>query len=153
MNFSELPIEPVRKSVTVKRSIQDAFEIFTSGINRWWPLKTHSVSEERAISCHLETQPDGMIYEVRDDGQRFTWGRILVWEPPRRLVFSWHPGREEETAQEVEVRFIEVAGATVVELEHRGWEKLGDRARTLREDYEKGWELVFNKRFAEICRN
>ena len=44
-------------------------------------------------------------------------------------MLRWHPGREPETAQEVELRFRAEGATTVVELEHRGWAGLGDKAR------------------------
>jgi hypothetical protein len=58
------------------------------------------------------------------------------------VTFSWHPGRDPDTAQEVEVRFEPAEGGTRVELIHRGWEVLGPEAEQLREDYEGGWERV-----------
>ena len=75
---------------------------------------------------------------------------MTTWHPPERLVFAWHPGREVSTAQEVELRFSEVRGGTLVELEHRGWEVLGEEALRIREGYETGWEPVL-KRYVARC--
>ena len=143
-------IEPLRKSVTVKLSPGEAFELFTSGINRWWPLATHSVFQERAAECVMEQRVGGELYEVRDDGERSPWGVILTWDPPRRVVFRWHPGREPETAQEVEIRFSDVRDTTVVELIHRGWEHYGEGAEEMRGRYSGGWDLVLG-RFVETA--
>ena len=46
------------------------------------------------------------VFEELADGARHVWGTITVWEPPGRVVFTWHPGRKPDTAQDVEVRFI-----------------------------------------------
>lgn len=144
-------LEPLRKSVTVARRPAEAFQVFTAGIARWWPLPRYSVSLERARSCGIEPFVGGELFEVRDDGRRCAWGRVLVWDPPRRLAVTWHPGREADTAQEVEVRFVaEGDAATRVELEHRGWAKLGARAAEARERYTDGWDAVLG-RFAGAC--
>lgn len=143
-------LEPVRKSVTVARPQQQAFETFTAGIGRWWPLRTHSIGEERACSCTIEPRVGGDVYEVDDQGARSPWGRVLAWEPPRRFVMTWHPGRAPDTAQEVEVRFVPDGTGTRVELEHRGWQTLGDRARATRDGYESGWLAVLD-RYVAAC--
>ncbi|HEY7510564.1 MAG TPA: SRPBCC family protein [Vicinamibacteria bacterium] len=144
----ESGIEALRASVTVARPPAEAFEVFTAGIARWWPLRSHSIGEARAAFCAIEPRVGGEVYEVRDDGQRFSWGRVLVWEPPHRLVMSWHPGRPLAVAQEVEVRFTPEGGGTRVDLEHRGWEKLGEEAADARASYEGGWRTVLGTHFA-----
>lgn len=137
--------EPLRKSITVNLSVVAAFELFTEGLDRWWPYKKYSVSGERTASCLMEPRQGGRVYELRDDGETFDWGKVLAWEPPHRLVLAWHPGRDSETAQEVEFRFTEQQGATRIDLEHRGWASLGDQARDIRANYAGGWETVLAK--------
>lgn len=144
-------LEPLRKSVTVGRPVAVAFEVFTAGMARWWPLARYSISQARATSCGIDPFVGGEAYEVRDDGVRCTWGKVLAWDPPHRLVLSWHPGREPDLAQELEVRFSEAADATRVDLEHRGWQKLGEAAAASRESYSGGWEYVLKVAFVEAC--
>lgn len=148
-------LEPVRKSVSVSRSVNEAFDLFTAGLGRWWPLASYSISQERARTCALEPRVGGEVYEVRDDGERCPWGRILAWEPPRRFVMTWHPGRDPDTAQELEVRFVAEPGGTRVDLEHRGWQKYGPEveAKGARESYDSdsGWKSVL-ARYVEACR-
>jgi uncharacterized protein YndB with AHSA1/START domain len=145
-------LEPLRKSVTVARPPAEAFRIFTEKIAAWWPLAAYSVSEARAASCCIEPRVGGLIYETRDDGERFPWGHVLVWEPPRRFVMSWHPGADPDTAQEVEIRFEPDGAGTRVELEHRGWQKAGAAARELRDVYEGGWSNVLGTHYVEAMR-
>jgi uncharacterized protein YndB with AHSA1/START domain len=90
----------------------------------------------------LEGRIGGRFFERQEDGTEAVWGTVTAWEPPLRLAFTWHPGRAESTAQEVEVRFTPVDGGTRVELEHRGWEKLGERAEEARNEYDSGWDFV-----------
>jgi hypothetical protein len=65
---------------------------------------------------------------------------VLIWEPPTRFAFSWHPGRAAETAQEVDVRFTPVEGGTHVELEHRGWERLVGPDGEIPDHFDSGWD-------------
>ena len=132
----------VRKSVMVRCSVEEAFRVFSEGVATWWPLETHSVGERSAKTCVLEGRVGGRFFERQEDGREELWGTVTAWEPPQRLAFTWHPGRAESTAQEVAIRFTPVDGGTRVELEHRGWEKLGERAEEARNEYESGWDFV-----------
>lgn len=138
-------LEPVRKSIQVNLSPDAAFRRFTEEIAAWWPLKTHSVGEERAEMVVFETQRGGRIYERTRDGAIHVWGTVIACDPPDRVVFSWHPGREADTAQEVEIRFLASERGTRVELEHRGWEALGDGAENMRSRYSEGWDYVLGR--------
>jgi len=143
--------EPVRKSITVRCTPERAFSVFTTGLARWWPLATHSLSQARATGCGIDPLVGGQVYEVGDDGERISWGWVLEWEPPRRFVLAWHPGGTPEQAQEVELRFTAVPDGTKVDLEHRQWEKLGELAAAAREGYNAGWESVFVVLYARAC--
>lgn len=138
----ETTIQPVRTTVTVNRARQDAFRIFTDEIASWWPLGSHSVGGERAAAAVFEAHAGGRVFERTVDGREHEWGRVLVYEPPHRLVFSWHPGRPAHEATEVELTFHERDGRTEVHLEHRGWERLGDRGPSVRDQYDAGWPVV-----------
>jgi uncharacterized protein YndB with AHSA1/START domain len=142
-------LEPVRKSVTVPLALEEAFDLFTARIASWWPLgERFSISGSRATSCVIEPRTGGAVYEVRDDGEKLSWGHVLTWEPPRRVMLSWHPGRSPDMAQEVEVTFVPAGTSTTVELVHRGWQNLGEEAVAVRASYEGGWETVFLGAFA-----
>lgn len=143
-------IEPVRRSVTVGCNAAEAFRIFTADFDSWWPLATHSVGRTEAELCAFEGREGGKIYEIGRDGVVHPWGVVTVWDPPRRIVFSWYPGRGADTAQEVEISFTDVDGGARVELEHRGWEVLGDKAEKLRGAYEAGWLPVLG-RYVAAC--
>ena len=142
---SQKVLSPVKKSVAVGLPVEAAFRLFTEGIDQWWPLATHSVGGEDAEAVYLEGLVGGRIYEVLKDHSQSEWGRVLAWEPPERLVFSWYPGRTPSTAQEVEVTFSPEAGGTRIELIHRGWELLGGRAQAMRNAYDSGWVEVLGK--------
>ena len=138
-------IEPVRKQLKVGLSVEQAFELFTAGIAKWWPMVTHSVGEEQAETCFFEGWVGGRIVEVLKDGSQSEWGRVHVWEPFHKVSFHWYPGRTPDTAQEVTVTFSEIPGGSLVELVHIGWETLGTDAQARRSGYETGWDFVLEK--------
>jgi uncharacterized protein YndB with AHSA1/START domain len=141
--------EVVRRSVTVSRTTEDAFRLFTEGIATWWPLESHSIGKDGVDpeTVVLEGRTGGRMYERMADGDEAHWGTILAWEPPHRVVISWEL-RPERPATEVEVRFSPEGDGTRVELEHRGWERLGEQADEARSSYVTGWEYVLG-RYAE----
>ena len=141
-------VTPLTKTVTVNRPPEEAFRIYTEGIATWWPLETHSPSQ-KAETVIMEPREGGRLYERTRDGEEVDWGEILVWEPPHRLVHSWHLGGP--AATEVELRFRPEGDGTLIELEHRGWERHGDRAADLRMQYDSGWDFVFGERYAGVA--
>jgi len=135
-------LDPVRKSVTVRLPRDRAFELFTARIAEWWPLRTHSIGQEKAQTVVFEGREGGRVYERTGDGAEHQWGTVLAWSPPERFVMTWHPGNSADQAQRVEVRFFPEVGGTRLELSHAGWEALGDRAADYRTNYEGGWQGV-----------
>lgn len=144
-------IEPLRKQLKVQLATQQAFELFTAGIGKWWPVPTHSVGEEQADTCFFEGWVGGRIVEVLKDGSESEWGRVLLWEPFHKVSFYWYPGRTPDTAQEVTVTFSEIPAGTLVELVHTGWETLGTAAQARRDGYDTGWDYVLAKYVIEAA--
>jgi len=140
-------VPPVEKSILVPCDPARAFQAFTAEIAAWWPLKTHSVGQDRAQTVCIEPRVGGRVFETADDGSTCDWGRILAWSPPSGFSMTWHPGRTPGTEQVVELSFISEAGGTRVRLVHRGWEALGEKAQPTRDSYDNGWDAVFVQRF------
>ncbi|MGH2755765.1 MAG: SRPBCC family protein [Actinomycetota bacterium] len=136
----ETATAPVKKRLSLNVPPGRAFEVFTESIGSWWPLLTHSVFGDRAVDCVFEPGVGGRIYERDVEGAEADWGRVLVWDPPHRIVFSWQPNQERVAATEVEVRFDADGTGTAFELVHRGWELLGSEGAEARAGYEKGWD-------------
>ena len=132
----------VEKSVTVSVPVERAFDVFTAEIGTWWPLRTHAVDTERSETVVMEGRVGGRLYERTPSGEEHVWGTLVDWEPPNRIVYSWHPGRGEETAQEVEITFSPEGDGTRVDIRHYGWEKLGDRLEDTIASYQEGWDKV-----------
>jgi uncharacterized protein YndB with AHSA1/START domain len=139
-----ITIAPVRKSIRVNASQAHAFEVFTSGIGRWWPRKK-SIGKMPMKAAVIEPRLGGRWYELGEDGSQADVGKVLAWEPPQRFVVSWDINSQwkPDTAvsSEVEVRFIaDGPNATLVELEHRKFEQMGAEAgASMRKDVDGGW--------------
>jgi uncharacterized protein YndB with AHSA1/START domain len=142
-------IPAVRRSVTVDRSVEEAFRVFTDGIASGWPLDSHSLASGRedvtAETVVLEARAGGRLYERMSDGKEGYWGTITSWEPPRRVVISWKVDPDAAAPTEIEVTFSPDGERTRVELEHRGWERLGEQARAARDGYDGGWKTVLGR--------
>lgn len=143
----KLTLEPVVKTLRTAWTAAEAFEVFTTRVNDWWPLATHSVGDEHATSVTIEPGVGGQLVETTDDGARHVWGTILEWTEGRHLAFTWHPGQPEDLATIVDVRFRDVPGGSEALLVHVGWEVRGAQAADVRARYETGWDPVL-ARFA-----
>jgi len=154
---SSTALPPIRSTFVVPLTQPRAFELFVRKLPEWWPLTQRSVFRERAVSCHVEAEPGGRLFERGSDGSEVLWGKITQLEEPTRVVFSWHPGAPEKLATEIEVRFVaeghgalgaragEPRGFTRVVLEQRGWERLGERSGFVRGLFEKTWGSVLGR--------
>ena len=135
-------IEPIRLDFEVSCDPEHAFEVWTMRIGQWWP-NDHTVSAEPGLKVILEARVGGRIFERRNNGIEHDWGEVTVWEPPTRLGYTWHLNRDRKDATEVEIRFTELgAGATRVEIEHRGWERLGREGVSWRDRNRGGWATL-----------
>jgi DNA-binding transcriptional ArsR family regulator/uncharacterized protein YndB with AHSA1/START domain len=132
--------EAIRKSVTVRATVERAFQVFTDEITTWFPLATHSYGGQETVEAVFEGRTGGRVYEIQKDGTEAEWAEVVAWEPPSRFVLDW-----KICPSEVEVRFSdEEGGITRVDLEHRGWERAGQNAEAMRESYDGGWEVVLD---------
>ena len=159
MATKSVSIEPVVKTVTVACTPEEAFRYFTADFGMWWPAAAHSVVayasqfKDKPATVILEPRVSGRIFERTRAGEEHAWGSVLVWQPPRRVAFSFHPGRDDKEAQTVEVTFSATPEGTSVVLTHSGWEKLSANARQARDSYNQGWEGVFGTAYPEYIRN
>jgi|SRR5436190_24390179 len=139
-----ITIAPVRKSIRVRASQGHAFEVFTSGLGRWWP-RDKGIGKMPMKAAVLETKLGGRWYELAEDGTQTNVGKVIVWEPPRRFVMTWDINSQwkpdANVSSEVEVRFIpDGTDATRVELEHRKFEQMGaEGGNKMRKDVDGGW--------------
>jgi len=147
-------IAPVRKNIRVNASQRHAFEVFTSGLGRWWP-RDHGIGKKPMKEAVMETRLGGRWYEVAEDGSQANVGKIIVWEPPRRFVMTWDINSkwkpDTSVSSEVEVRFIPDGEGTRVELEHRRFEQMGAEAgEKMRKGVDGGWPGMLERFRLEV---
>jgi uncharacterized protein YndB with AHSA1/START domain len=129
-------------SFDVACSTDHAFALWTSRIGTWWP-QDHTVTGEPGLVIVLEGVVGGRIFERTADGTEHDWGVVTRWEPPSRLSYRWHLHRDPADATDVEIRFLaQGAAATRIEIEHRGWDRLGTVADEVRSRNRAGWETL-----------
>ena len=150
----------VRTQIVVEAPIERAFRVFTEDFDRIKPREHNMLGVDIAETV-FEPQEGGRIYDRGVDGSECQWARVLAYEPPNRVAFSWdiNPQWQIETdlekTSEVEVRFIsETPERTRVELEHRHLDRHGDGWEGEREAVasEGGWPLYL-QRFAELIED
>lgn len=150
--------KPVRKSVVVNAGVERAFELFIDKFDAIKP-REHNLLSVPIAETVFEPRVGGHIYDVGIDGSRCKWARVLAYEPPSRVVFSWDIGptwkleADPAKTSEVEVRFIaESDDRTRVELEHRYLERHGTAWGAVADgvDGEAGWPLYLS-RYVEMA--
>ena len=147
----------VRTQVVVEVPLEHAFSVFTEQFDSIKPREHNMLAVEIAETV-FEPREGGRIYDRGVDGSECRWARVLAYEPPDRVVFSWDISprwqieSDLEKTSEVEVRFIsETPERTRVELEHRNLDRHGEGWESARDGVggEAGWPLYL-QRFAEL---
>jgi uncharacterized protein YndB with AHSA1/START domain len=149
----------VQRHVVVDAPVERAFEVFTRRFGDFKP-REHNMLASPITETVFEPRVGGHIYDRAEDGSECRWARILAYDPPDRVVFSWDIGpqwnveTDPRLTSEVEVRFVaETPTRTRVELEHRhidrhgpGWQSLSDGVAG-----DEGWPLYLD-RYASLVR-
>lgn len=120
-------------ALRVKATPERAFSAFVEEIGAWWRPNLLFQTTPRAPGLlAFEPGEGGRLTETLANGKVFEIGRIGVWDPPRRLVFSWRQASfPPDMKTEVEVLFEAVGEETRVSVEHRGFDQVpaGSAAR------------------------
>ncbi|HEY2357388.1 MAG TPA: SRPBCC domain-containing protein [Phenylobacterium sp.] len=112
-------------ALRVRATPERAFAGFVNEIGEWWRPNELFQTTPRPGRLSFEPGPAGRLIETREGGKVFEIGRIRVWEPPNRLVFSWRQANfPVELHTEVEVAFEVVGEETRVSVEHRGFDQV-----------------------------
>jgi uncharacterized protein YndB with AHSA1/START domain len=143
----------VRREIVVEAPIERAFRVFTEDFDQIKP-REHNMLPVEIAETVFEPHVGGRIYDRGVDGSEYGWARVLAFEPPTRVMFSWDISpqwqieTDHEKTSEVEVRFIaESPGRTRVELEHRNLDRHGDGWEGARDAIgsDGGWPLYLER--------
>ena len=143
----------VRRSIVVEAPIEEAFTVFTERFGDFKPPE-HTLLRVPIAETVFEPKVGGHIYDRGVDGSECRWARVLAYEPPDRVVFSWDisPQWQIETdpdnASEVAVQFVaETPHRTRVELEHRHLDRHGPGWQAVRDGvaHDQGWPLYLDR--------
>ena len=147
----------VRRELVVDAPPDRAFAVFTQRFGDFKP-KEHNMLAVPIAETVVEPHVGGHIYDRGEDGSECRWARILAFDPPHRVVFSWDIGPtwqvedDPELTSEVEVRFTaDGEQRTRIELEHRHIERHGPGWESVRDGVadDEGWGLYLD-RYAEL---
>jgi uncharacterized protein YndB with AHSA1/START domain len=148
----------VRKEVVVNVGLERAFALFTDGFGDFKPAE-HNLLAVPIARTVFEPRVGGHIVDHGTDGSECRWARVLAYEPPTRVVFSWDIGPtwqvelDPANTSEVEVQFIPIGrDQTRVVLEHRNIDRHGPGWEAVHEgiDGSEGWPLYLD-RYAAIA--
>ena len=136
----------IRKQLTVEAPLDRAFRVFTASMGSWWP-REHHIGKAALKDCVIEPKVNGRWYELGDDGSTCEWGKVLAWDPPRRLLLAWQLNAEfkydPSLVTEVEVTFTLLSPKlTQVDFEHRNLERFGEAAERLQGAMGTGWGQI-----------
>jgi len=149
----------IQTDVVVEAPQERAFRIFTEQFDKIKPREHNMLGVDIAESV-FEPRAGGRVYDRGVDGSECQWARVLAYEPPERIVFTWDitPRWQIETdlsrTSEVEVRFVpESADRTRVEVEHRNLDRHGDAWQSLREGVggDQGWPLYLERYAGQVA--
>lgn len=150
----------VRHQVVVPGSPERAFAMFTQRMGAFKP-KEHNLMSSPIVSTTFEPHVGGHIVDRAEDGSECRWARVLAYDPPQRIVFSWDIGPtwqlevDVDNASEVEVLFVpEGEEQTRVKLEHRNLDRHGPGWESVRDgvDADQGWPLYL-ARYSDLFGN
>ncbi|MEH0935731.1 SRPBCC family protein [Micromonospora psammae] len=148
----------LRNSLLVPATAEQAYAVFTGALAEWW-VREYTWSGPAALAeLGIEPRPGGMLYEIGPYGFRSDWGRVLTWDPPRRLVFTWQIGPDRvpvpdpARASEVEVLFLPDGSQTRVEVEHRYFDRHGEAAEGYRKALTAGWHELLSRYLTTVTR-
>jgi hypothetical protein len=147
--------DPIEKAVDVPLPPIEAFDLFTTQIDTWWPSEIHSTSAgDRRLARSIDIEPyeGGQIIETRHDGRKTPWATITKWSRGKRFTFDWHVGRDPKNATQVDVIFTPSTIGTRVNLTHTEIDALETDAITSYGRYQTGWETVWKDCRASACQ-
>ena len=137
-----MSIAPIRKTVTISKPPERVFALFTGQMGAWWP-KGMTIGPAPAAEILIEPRAGGRWFERSEDKAETNWGRVMEWDPPRRLLLAWQIDAtwayDPDFETELELTFEADGAGTRVTMEHRNLERFGESAARMAQSLGGGW--------------
>lgn len=157
MDAGPIITAPIITAVHLPVTAERAFELFLDDFGTWWPREYSWSGPDGLQSMGIDPRVGGPLYEIGPHGLRWDWGRVLDVERPRRIHFTWQIGPDRvpvpdpAQASEVIVLFDPIEErATTVAVEHKLWDRHGERAGEYREAFADAWPTAL-ARLADLA--
>jgi uncharacterized protein YndB with AHSA1/START domain len=148
MTMTDAGATSVSVDTYVDAPLDHAFRVFTEGIGTWWDPGHHILDGELAEMV-FEPRVGGHIIDRGTDGSECRWSRVLAYDPPDRVVFSWDINvqwqleTDHAKTSEIEVTFrADGPDRTYVVLTHRNLDRHGEGWQSMRDAVSSGWSLA-----------
>jgi len=140
-----MTIAPIVQTVNVAVAPQRAFELFTGRMGDWW-MASHHIAEKPFVAIVIEPRTGGRWFERDADGGECPWGKVLDWDPPRRVLLAWQLksdfSYDPDFVTELEIAFEPDGNGTRVTLTHNDLHKFGDAAPRVVAGMNEGWAAL-----------
>jgi uncharacterized protein YndB with AHSA1/START domain len=140
-----MSIAPIVRTVRVALPPARAFDLFTGSMGKWWPAD-HHIATTPFVDIVVEPEVGGRWYERDAGGAECTWGKVLEWGPPDRVVFGWQLTAgfkyDPDFLNEVELTFEANGAGTLVTLTHHNLQRFGVGAAEMAPSLGRGWALM-----------
>jgi len=143
-----MTIAPIRHTVSIRGAPDRAFRLFSERMNDWWP-EGKTIGPQPRVAVVLEPQVGGRWFEIAESNVETMWGKVLVWEPPHRLVLAWQIDAswqyDPDFVTEIELAFTAEGDRTRVDFEHRDLERFGPSAAEHAALLNSGWPTILGR--------
>jgi hypothetical protein len=129
----------IEKSAYLRCAPAQAFALFTERASDWWPEPLRHTADPRS---QIRLLSSGRFWERAADGHEVELGRVVVWEPAKRLILDFYPGTDTEHPTEVVVKFAAENGGTRIIVEHRPKPESADLWAAGAPGFKRAWELM-----------
>lgn len=142
-------MDDLKVSTTFDVSPRFAFDVFTARLGDFWPI-AYTFSGPAFADAALQPRSGGEWYERDLQGHRLSWGKVLEFEPGRRVVLEFAIGPERKPVPSDHASIVELSflpaypEGTRLDVVHRQFERHGDSAEHMRQGMasEQGWPLI-----------
>jgi hypothetical protein len=150
LGYAEGPmtLEPIVHEYDLGCRPEEAFDAYANHIGEWWH-PNYTANPETFETVSIEPRVGGRVYESHKGGDELDWGRVTVWEPGRRLVYSSRLALPPDHSSEITVRFTAEGRGCRVRFEHGGWNERSAASRAKFSD----WRIILDRFAARANRS